>query len=602
MSNKRDNKSRPVNRTFRNFQSFVLIILLITLSYFVLQNANFERGETPPSNSGGGSGIFATRTPGNTNTSDPDPTEEPIPTPEPTPELPSFEPYAIEASLPSNMLTGTALMYNNNVVEGLELASKIDFGFPTDYTALEGVTTFRGNNFRDTAAYGTVSMTERKFSSTWTHATTSLSAPNGQIWFGNGWTGQPLIVKWPRETRANMNMYDWAKSQEELVEVVYASMDGYIYFIELTTGKKTRNDYYVGYTFKGAGTLDPRGYPILYVGSGYDSNLGTSRAFIINLLDCSIMYQFGNNDPFSNRGTLSYFDAAPLIDADTDQLIYPGESGILYIMKLNTNYNEAAGTLSIEPSDIVKWKYNSKRNSASGGGQYWLGMEASPIIWRGHIIMSDNGGCLVCLNLNTFEVAWVQDTLDDTNCTPVFELENGHPYIYTSTSFHGGWRAPMSGTAPIPIWKIDAVTGNVIWRRDYTCYTYDGVSGGVQGTLAIGKNSLSDMIFVPVARTGTIGGGKLVALDKSTGEEAWPRPIESNTYAWSSPVAIYTEDGHGYLLYCTAGGYMYLIDGLTGESIDSINLGSNIEASPAVYGNTIVVGTRGNVIYGITLT
>ena len=44
-----------------------------------------------------------------------------------------------------------------------------------------------------------------------------------------------------------------------------ACMDGYVYFLDLRTGEKTRDPLYLGYTFKGAGALDPRGYPIMYV-------------------------------------------------------------------------------------------------------------------------------------------------------------------------------------------------------------------------------------------------------------------------------------------------------------------------------------------------
>jgi hypothetical protein len=46
---------------------------------------------------------------------------------------------------------------------------------------------------------------------------------------------------------------------------------------------------------------------------------------------------------------------------------------------------------------------------------------------------------------------------------------------------------------------------------------------------------------------------------------------------------------------------MFLFEGTTGKQLDCIELGSNIEASPAVYDNTIVVGTRGQRIYGIRI-
>ena len=55
----------------------------------------------------------------------------------------------------------------------------------------------------------------------------------------------------------------------------------------------------------------------------------------------------------------------------------------------------------------------------------------------------------MCLDLNTLELVWVQDVLDDTNCSPVVDIEDGHPYIYISTSFHYGWRS--YSTAAIPI-------------------------------------------------------------------------------------------------------------------------------------------------------
>lgn len=564
----------------------VLLALLLVLVALVAKNARVE----PPAP------IPSPDTSLEQNT--PVPKTPPPPEESQPPAIPDFNPMAVDSTRPEHLISSTAITVDGDQVNSYSFADPIDFLLPEAYTEVQGIVTFRGNNFRDSGSYGTVSMTEKRFSDQhWQVSTGSLQAPDGNVWTGSGWVGQPLVMTWPKDVRAHMNMYDWAKNAEGLTEVIYATMDGSIYFIDLNSGEKTRDDLYLGYTFKGAGALDPRGYPILYLGSGYNSTKGTSRAFIINLLDCSIMYEFGAADPFSLRGTLSFFDGSALVDAETDRLIYPGENGILYIMRLNTSYNPEAGTLSIAPSEFVRWRYNGTRSTS---GTYWLGMEDSAIIWRGHIIMSDNGGNLMCLNLNTLTLDWVQNVLDDTNCTPVLELENGHPYVYTSTSFHAGWRAPASGSTTIPIWKIDAVTGEIVWQKDYKCYTEDGVSGGVQGTLAMGKKALADLIFVPVARTPDRGTGVLVALNKQTGEVVWE--INSNVYSWSSPVAVYDEAGNGYLIYCTSGGYMYLIDGLTGQVLDSRDLGGNIEASPAVYNNTVVVGTRTQQIWGLNLS
>ena len=511
----------------------------------------------------------------------------PTPTPEPTPTpvgLSGFKPHSVDGTEPERLISSTAIMVDGEIVEEYESDYEINFDLSERYTELEGVITFRGDNYRTGAAYGTAEVSSKTLTKLWTKSTSGLSDTDGTYWSGSGWTGQPLIVKWPEATRKNISaMYDWAREKQDLVEVIYATLDGHVYFYELTTGEYTREPLNLGFNYKGAGALDPRGYPILYVGSGVDSINGKSRVKVVNLIDNTVMFEFGQNESFANRGW-HMFDSSPLVSAETDQLIYPGENGILYIIHLNTKYNEQTGELSVDPDNIVKWKYNGVRS----GSQYWLGVESSAAIINNYVFLADNGGNLMCLDLNTLQLVWVQDILDDTNCSPVVDIEDGHPYIYISTSFHYGWRS--YSTAAIPIFKIDAETGEIVWRTDYTCYTVQDLSGGVQGTIAVGKNKLSDMIFVPVARTPGASSGTLVALKKDTGEKVWEK--ETSMYSWSSPVDFYDSDGNGYLLYCNSGFYMFLIDGKTGEQLNYINLGGNIEASPAMYGNYAVVGTR----------
>lgn len=518
----------------------------------------------------------------------------PTPTPEPTPTpvgLPDFKPHSVDGTEPERLISSTAIMVDGEVVEEYESDYDINFDLPERYTELEGIVTFRGDNFRSGAAYGTAAVSSKTLTKAWSKSTSGLSDSDGIYWSGSGWTGQPLIVKWPEATRKNISaMYDWAREKEGLVEVIYATLDGHVYFYELTSGEYTRDPLNLGFNYKGAGALDPRGYPILYVGSGVDSVNGRSRVKVVNLIDNSVMFEFGHNETFANRGW-HMFDSSPLVSAETDQLIYPGENGILYIIHLNTKYNEQTGELSVDPDNIVKWKYNGVRS----GSRYWLGVESSAAIINNYIFLADNGGNLMCLDLNTLKLVWVQDVLDDTNCSPVVDVEDGHPYIYISTSFHYGWRS--YSTAEIPIFKIDAETGEIVWRTDYTCYTVQDLSGGVQGTIAVGKNKLSDMIFVPVARTPGASSGTLAALKKDTGEVVWEK--ETSMYSWSSPVDFYDADGNGYLLYCNSGFNMFLIDGKTGEQLDYMNLGGNIEASPAMYGNYAVVGTRAMRIYCI---
>ena len=505
---------------------------------------------------------------------------------------PEFNPHSTQSTEPSNLIEFTGIRINDedlSSVSAYQPDGQIDFGTGIHYSDQEGILCFRGNNFRNSPTYGTAEMKEFAFGDSWTKSTGSLGS-----WSGSGWTGQPLMMKWPSQVKQHMNMYDSAKAKEDLVEVIYATMDGNIYFLDLETGEPTRAPMSLGFTFKGAGALDPRGYPIMYLGAGINSDAnGTARAFIINLLDCSVMYSFGNNDPYSLRGALSFFDSSALVDAETDTLIYPGENGILYLMKLNTQYDEQAGTLSINPQKVVRWRYNGTRSNSE---TYWWGMEDSACIYRNYLFIADNGGNLMCLDLNTLQLVWVQDVLDDTNDTPVLSVEDGHLYLYISTSFHLGWRS--YDTAEIPIWKIDAETGEIVWKRSYNCHTIEGVSGGVQSTIALGKRSFADYIYVTVSMTDSIDTGVLACINKKTGEVEWEH---SAFYAWSSPVCVYNSDGSGAVIYCTSQGEVFMLDGLTGEVLSQMQMNGNVEASPAVYNDRMVVGTRDCMIYGVQL-
>ena len=67
----------------------------------------------------------------------------------------------------------------------------------------------------------------------------------------------------------------------------------------------------------------------------------------------------------------------------------------------------------------------------------------------------------------------------------------------------------------------------------------------------------------------------------------------SPTSLESSPVCVYNKDGSGKVLYCNSTGDIRLLDGKTGKQEDVLSVSEGvIEASPAVYDNYAVVGTR----------
>ena len=524
--------------------------------------------------------------------------------PEPVEEVINFT-HLAEAAHAVSTTTKEAQDVSWNIYAGDEYAESwqrspaIDFGLGRDYNSLPGICTFRGDNFRSGAAYGTADITEKKFSQyIWSAETGGLSGSyGGNYWSGCGWTGQCLIRQWDEETRKAMNLYEDKKNKDGLVEVIYATLDGNIYFFDLEDGKPTRDTIYCGMAFKGAGALDPRGYPLMYVGSGDNIDGIGAHMFIISLIDGSILWEYGDSDPVMLRYWTA-FDSSPLVDAETDTLIWPGENGVFYTIKLNANYDKAAGTISINPELTARSTYMSP-----GGTLGWyIGMECSVAVIGNYAYVSENSGKFFCIDLNTMDCVWVQDTFDDNNSTPVVEFnpENGEGYVYSAPSLHWTANGDMSGQ--IGIYKMNAVTGEIVWKKDYDVWTVDGVSGGVQGTPAIGKTGtdLENLIFYPIARTPNMYDGKLVALDKKTGEEAWVFNMEN--YAWSSPVTIYDTTGKGYVVILDSARKGFLLDGATGEKLDTVDMGSNVEASPCVYNDTIVVGTRGNLIICLKVT
>ena len=504
---------------------------------------------------------------------------------------------AVPATDPSKFGFETHLNVNGIDVDGFYRQDEIHFD-GKNYSSVRGILTFRGDNYRSSGSYGTANMTSYKMYKTWNINTGSLKKTvNKGEWTGSGWTGQPLIVQWDDETKNAMNLYDSKKRKSGLVEVIYATMDGNIYFLDLDDGSATRDKISLGFPIKGTGSIYPDGTPIYVVGAGDDMGKKAARTFVISLVTGDILYEYGNEDPFSLRtdnGNFCAFDSSALFDVETDTLIQPGENGVLYTTKLNTSWD--GRTLSIAPGEIVKWNYKTNR---TGNDKYWLGMESSACMYDHYLYVCDNSGDLMCIDINTMELIWSQDIVDDSNASPVLEVDpaTGTAYIYVSTSLH--WTQNKRKSGDIPIFKINATTGEIMWKRTYSCKTVDGISGGVQATACLGENNLSCMVYFNIARTGGKKHGKLVAIDKKTGGEVWS--VELKYYSWSSPVAVYNSNGDGYIILCDSDGNMHLLDGKTGKVKDTINLGKNIEATPAVFNNTIVVGTRGKKIYGITL-
>ena len=160
----------------------------------------------------------------------------------------------MDSTEPSNYIAYTDIQVDGTTLadgEAYEDDTGIYMGYPEEYAQIPGIMCFRGNK---PALQRKLRHGQHDAEAVRHILDAHYGLADGQrrrLLSGNGWTGQPLIAEWPYETRQNMtNMHDWARSQETLVEVIYPSMDGYVYFLELETGKETRDALFIGYTFK----------------------------------------------------------------------------------------------------------------------------------------------------------------------------------------------------------------------------------------------------------------------------------------------------------------------------------------------------------------
>lgn len=454
----------------------------------------------------------------------------------------------------------------------------INLGDGINYSELEGVTCFRGNNMRNGGSFGAVDVKEGKFQKDWEVNIGAIDS-----WSGVGWNGQTAIVKWNEDLIKQMNIYNNKKEKKTLYEVIYAALDGYVHFIDLEDGQPTRDKLNIGAPVKGSLTIDPRGYPLMYVGQGIDKNGSRTIGFayrIFSLIDLKKLYEIKGSDDFALR-RWGAFDSTSLIDRQNDFFFLCGENGVVYSGKLNTKYEE--GKVSISPV-LEKYRFQTKKTSRRG-------IENSMAIYKNYGFFADNDGVLQCLDLKKLEPVWTRDVNDDTDSTVVLEETNDGLNLYTACEIdHQG----SAGYCYVR--KLNAANGETCWENKYKCFYDSQTNGGALATPISGKGDMKELVIFNIARTSRHNSGSLIALDKGSGKEVWR--LEMANYCWSSPLALYTKEGKGYIVQCDSTGKTFLIEGISGKILDTINLGSNVEGTPAAFNNKIVVGTRGCKIIG----
>lgn len=512
----------------------------------------------------------------------PPPAPPPVVVEAPAPAPPPPPPPLRTIELPEGSRTLAALQPEVLADGGIPLAEAQVFG--PRYSDHEGVFTFRGGPSRTGGAWGVIPKDPHSLTVAWSVATAQSKPP----WFGGtGWTGQPALVRWPAVVRHSMKKLGALRQQDDFVEVIQGSLDGQVHFIDLATGKRSRPALQTGNPIKGSVSVDPRGYPLLFVGQGIPENRPIGLR-LFELIDHREVFFLPGSDQAAPRRDWGAFDSSGLLNRATDTYLVGGENGLIYQLRLHTDFDPLALTLRVAP-EVARYRYKPP-------GHSHLGIENSLTVVQNLAFFADNGGTLQALDLRSMTPRWRFEAGDDTDATLALELEDGAPRLYTGTEVD---KTGPRGTSWLR--RLDGLTGRVEWEKGYACLGSAGppkkIDAGLFATPTVGTGEVAHLVFFMLSRCPGPDNGLLLALDKQTGAEAWR--LEYPLFSWSTPTLLTAADGRAYLLHGGIGGVVRLLEASTGLEVARVQLEGDIESSPAVFNGRAVLGTRANRIYAI---
>lgn len=544
----------------------------------------------------------------------PMPTVTPTPSPSPTPEPTATPPLTAEAVPGANpeLITQTLVYSGSKKEKDYRRAAKELIHMPSGwdyYTRRMGVFTFRGNAFRTNSAVGhTVSASGLKV--LWTTEAGSARGAT-QTYYGYEWTGQPAIVRWSTQVREKSNIDVDKQKKAPLYEVIIAGVDGVIRFLDLEDGTMTRPAINLGYPMKGTPSVHPAGYPYMTVGQ-YARKMKVKTGKIglrqYNLYTQKELNLIDGLDGKLHRALndTGSFETSALIDWTSDTLITAGTNGLLYLTSLNPTFDYNMGVLKTNPSTVVMAsRAKGQKNKAL------LAVESSPAMYDRYVFYADMGGVLRCVDTDFLSTVWAVETGDAVMAAVALDFHREDALdLYTANMLANR----RKGNAQIR--KYDAMSGKELWtveigvQKDTKKKTKEDV--GVKASPVIGENGLKDLVYFTVTglndegrqmlRAGDEAKAAIVALEKETGKIRWARGLSDRSE--SSPMAVYDDEGNGWIIQCAQDGTILLLDGLTGDVVSELQVEGTILGSPAAYNNLMVIGTTGKgteFIYGINI-
>ena len=419
---------------------------------------------------------------------------------------------------------------------------------------MQGLLTFRGNPTRSFHGTGPMPVAPTTLWQYPGRAMCGESSEYGEtrVWCGTGWTGQPVVFE--REGRT------W---------VVFGAYDHRIHFVDAATGEDIIPPFPTGDIAKGAITVDPDGYPLIYAGSR-DNHFrvisfdGPEPVELWSIDGRAINPRLWNND----------WDGAAIVVAD--HLIVGGENSRLHLARLNRGY-AADGRVTAAP-ELVWSAAGWDDELLDAIGDTRVSLESSVMLLGDTVYVASSGGLVQGWDFSSIRTGIGEPTRtfrfwtgDDTDATIVGDNE-GFLYVGVEVDRNTA-RAREVGQ----FLKLDPRRPDdpIVWRVDVN----HGGDSGTWSTPAIH----GDTVIWPTKP------GVVYGLDRATGAERWQLRVAGPVL--SSPAVV-----DGVLLLGDGGGTLHAYDLAAGTNPPverwSVRLDGNIESTPAVWAGRIYVGTR----------
>lgn len=449
------------------------------------------------------------------------------------------------------------------------------------YKNINGIFTFRGDPSRQPPFTGKINGKPKLINIDWVFYTDyDTRTTNFGTWGGgSGWTGQPLYINWTDEqlNRIKTHASNYLSDAFSNEEILVGSLCGKVYFIDFKTGKASRRPYDVSNPIKGTMSFDPTMNGNLYIGHGIPCTKPFG-ALILNLYNHKLISLYAED---KNAWRLwGAYDPSPISVGDF--MFRIGENGTIYKLYCVKD--------SVTLHSTLRYRMKSSNNSP--------GIESSLAVCRNYGYFGDNHGNIIAINLDNLHPIWVYNNHDDTDATIIVEEVGNIPFVYTGSEIQRQGNIGFSYFT-----KLNGLTGEVVWEQkiEGRCDSINGKlrEGGMFSSPLIGHGDCEGMIFSNFCTLKADRKGECIAMNLMNGEILYKTPL--HYYSWSSPIAFYNEYNEMFIVTGDTLGYLYIIQGKTGEILMCKHIANNFESSPIVIGNSIVCGSRGREIYKITI-